>query len=325
MRRPVIDRLARLSRRPPRAAVAVAAIAVAAVASACLPPPPPPPPKPPVLEAACANTLVASSPGTVASDAIKEASGIASSRRVDGVWWVHNDSGDTARVFAINSTGQTLGEYALSGATAVDWEDMAVGPGPSAGVSYLYLGDIGDNGNARASVQVYRVAEPMVDPSNPLVTPQALTGVTTLTLHYPDGAHDAEGMFVDPSTHDVFVVTKDLVGGVAQVYQAPAPSDGSSTTMNKVATVPLGMWQGVTGADITPAGDVIALRTYFTVFLYPRTAGSTVGQAFAQPSCQGAASAAEPQGEAVGFTRDGRGYVTLSEGVHVPLHRFIAP
>jgi len=40
---------------------------------------------------------------------------------------------------------------------------------------------------------------------------------------------------------------------------------------------------------------------------------------------QGAASPAEPQGEAVGFTRSGRGYVTLSEGAHVPLHQFIAP
>jgi len=34
---------------------------------------------------------------------------------------------------------------------------------------------------------------------------------------------------------------------------------------------------------------------------------------------------AEPQGEALGFTRDGRGYVTLSEGVHPPVHRFVAP
>ena len=33
----------------------------------------------------------------------------------------------------------------------------------------------------------------------------------------------------------------------------------------------------------------------------------------------------EPQGEALGFTRDGRGYVTLSEGAHVALHRFTAP
>ena len=310
--------------------VVVAALAVATLASACLPPPSPS--KPPVLAAACAHTLVGSTPGIVVSNAITEASGIAASRRVDNVWWVHNDSGDTARVFAISTTGQTLGEYLLSGATAVDWEDIAVGPGPTAGVSYLYVGDIGDNAKSRSSVQVYRVPEPLVNPAAPVSSPQTLTGVATIDLQYPDGPHDAEGLFVDPTSRDVFVVTKDLVGGVAGVYRAPAPVGGTSTTMTKVATVALGPLQGVTAADITPAGDVIALRTYLGVFLYPRTSGTTVAQAFSQSSCAGAAPpvnggwpGSEPQGEALGFTRDGRGYVTLSEGAHPPLHRFVAP
>jgi hypothetical protein len=34
--------------------------------------------------------------------------------------------------------------------------------------------------------------------------------------------------------------------------------------------------------------------------------------------------AIEPQGEAIGFTRDGHGYVTASEGSHPSLHRFMA-
>jgi hypothetical protein len=318
-------------RRPGRVAVAAVALAVAALASACLPPPSPP--KPPVLAAACAHTLVASTTGTVASDAVNEASGIAASRRVDGVWWVHNDSGDVARVFAISATGQTLGEYALSGASAIDWEDIAAGPGPSSGVPYLYVGDIGDNGQSRATVQVYRVAEPLVNPATPLSTPATLTGVATLNLRYPDGAHDAEALLVDPTNGELFVVTKDLSGGVAQVYRAPANlAAGSTTTLTKVATVSLGGSQGVTAADVTPAGDVVALRTYFGVFLYPRAAGTPLAQAFSQANCTGAApafgsgsSAAEPQGEALGFTLDGRGYVTLSEGAHVPLHRFVAP
>ena len=319
------------SRSRRRVATGLAAVAVAVLASACLPPPPPPPPKPPVLAAACAHTLVGSAPGILASDAIKETSGVAASRRVDDVWWVHNDSGDTARVFAINTSGQTLGEYALSGASAIDWEDIAAGPGPTAGVSYLYVGDIGDNSASRTSVQVYRVPEPLVNPASPLATPQTLSDVVTIDLMYPDGPHDAEGLFVDPTTRDVFVVTKDLVGGVAGVYRAPAPVAGT-TTMSKVATVSLGTFQGVTAADITPAGDVIALRTYLGVFLYPRASGTTVAEAFSQSSCTGAAPPfdnsspfGEPQGEALGFTRDGRGYLTISEGVHATTHLFLAP
>jgi hypothetical protein len=37
------------------------------------------------------------------------------------------------------------------------------------------------------------------------------------------------------------------------------------------------------------------------------------------------ASASETQGEAIGFTRDGRAYVTASEGTFPALHRFQAP
>lgn len=307
-----------------RRGLAAAAIVVALAVTACLPPPPPP--KPPILAAACANTLVPTTPGTVASNALTEISGIVASRRSDGVFWVHNDSGDTARVFAIGADGRDLGEFALSGAGAVDWEDLAAGPGPIAGVAYLYLADIGDNTKTRSSVQVYRVPEPLVDAGVAPGSPQTLTGVETLTFTYPDGPHDAEALIVDPTNGELFVVTKDLVGGVAQVFLAPANlADGSTTVLTQVATVSLGFLHGVTGADVTPNGDVVALRTYVSVVLYPRPAGQSLAQAFSQASCEGASSASEAQGEAIGFTRDGRGYVTVSEGVHPALHQFVAP
>ncbi len=321
--------------RPARTLGLAGAVAVVAlVATACLPPPPPPPPpKPPVLAAACAHTLAVSIPGTVASPSVAEASGIAASWRVDGVWWVHNDSGDSARVFAIGSDGRDLGEFALSGATAVDWEDIVVGPGPAYLVSYLYLADIGDNAKTRTSVQVYRVPEPLVSTAGPPAAPVALGGVARLNLVYPDGPHDAEALVTDPTNRQLFVITKDLVGGVAQIYLAPANlADGSTTVLTAVGTVSLGPGQGVTAADVTPAGDVVALRTYLSVFLFPRPSGQTLPQAFSQARCAGAApqfgsatSASEPQGEAIGFTRDGRGYMTVSEGAHPALHQFAAP
>ena len=321
------------SRRTRRTGIAGTLLMVALAASACVPPPPPPPPKPAVLDAACAHTLVASIPGTVASSELDETSGIAASRRASGVWWLHNDSGDTARVFAVGNDGRDLGEYALTGAAAVDWEDIAVGPGPAAGVSYLYLADIGDNARSRATVQVYRVPEPLVNTFGTPGPPQALGGVEKLTFTYPDGPRDAEALLVDPSTGQLFVVTKDLTGGVARVFRAPAGlGAGSTTVLTPVATVSLGAGQGVTGADVTPAGDVVALRTYLSVFVFPRTSGQALGDAFAQPSCAGAAppfgsatTASEPQGEAIGFTGNGRGYVTVSEGAHPVLHQFVAP
>src|SRR5204863_6202834 len=159
-------------------------------------------------DAACRGDLVASTPGTVASNAVTELSGISAGRLTDGVWWVHNDSGDSARVFAVGTDGRDLGQYALGGASAIDWEDIALGPGPTAGVNYLYVGDIGDNAKTRASIQVYRVAEPVVDTSVTSPPPlQTLTGVAKLTFAYPDGPHDAEALLVDPSSGEMFIVT----------------------------------------------------------------------------------------------------------------------
>jgi hypothetical protein len=120
---------------------------------------------------------------------------------------------------------------------------------------------------------------------------------------------------------------------VAGIFRAPADlPDGSTSVLTRVATVSLGVGRGVTGADVTPNGDVVALRTYVSVVLFPRPAGRSLAQAFSQPSCAGAAPpfgsatpVSEPQGEAIGFTRDGRGYVTVSEGVHPGLHQFVAP
>lgn len=285
----------------------------------------------PVLRAACAGTLQASTPGTVASDALTELSGIAASRRTRGAYWVHNDSGDSARVFAIDASGRTLGEFALDGAQAVDWEDIAVAPGPrttgKGRTSDLYIGDIGDNAGTRASVTVYRVPEPAVDRTGDPVA-RVLPGTAALTFTYPDGPHDAEALLVDPRRGDLLIVTKDLVAGTGIVFRGRADAlAGTNAVLERVGEVSLGLGGGVTGGDVSANGDTVALRSYLGVTLYPRPAGTRLWRAFAQTACAGAAPplSAERQGEAVGFVSGGRAYLTVGEGVHPPLHRFGAP
>ena len=100
--------------------------------------------------------------GNVGNSSISEASGVVASRANPNVLWTHNDSGDSARLFAMTTAGANLGAYSISGAGASDWEDISIGPGPVAGQQYLYIADIGDNGLSRSSVSVYRVPEPTV-------------------------------------------------------------------------------------------------------------------------------------------------------------------
>jgi hypothetical protein len=290
--------------------------------------------------ALCAAT--AQPDATVQASDITEASGLAASRRNKDVLWVHNDSGDTARVFAIDRSGAPLGTYTLAGADAVDWEDMAIGPGPGRAVDYLYLADIGDNAAQRPEVVVYRIPEPDVGGGDTPVPQVERTGAEKLVLRYPDQPHDAETFMVDWMNGDLLIITKDLGTNVSGVYRAlPGVTPDTPTTMDQVASIDfsaltLAATPGPgapvivqaaalvpTGGDMSRDGKLIAIRTYGAVFVWARPPDATMADVFATQPCE-APSIAEQQGEAIAIDPDSKGYTTISEGESPPLHRFTA-
>jgi hypothetical protein len=299
--------------------------------------PPPDPPAIRTLAAAAAlvvTTALAASPtpftggveaGTVAVGGVSEASGIAASRSRPGLLWIHNDSGDSARVYAIKPDGSAVAEYELLGVRAIDYEDIAVGPGPDRGVSYIYLGDIGDNFANRPYVVVHRFREPDASVSSGEIDAD---DVAILELTYPDGAHDAEALMSDPVTGDLFVITKN-VAGKNGVYRASYPqSERSRNTLERVATVTFS-GQGasdlaVTAADISIGGDEILIRTYNKGALWKRAPGESVAAALtrAPEPVPVPGPPTEPQGEAICFSSDASSYYTRGEGVAQPLYRF---
>ena len=280
----------------------------------------------PIYNATCKNTLVTSNVGPITDPALIEISGIHAGVRNPGVWWVHNDSGDTARVFALDGTGAVRGTFALSGATATDWEDIAIVPDTAAGTGTMYLGDIGDNAANRNEIQVYRVAEPDVPSTGPAAS-STLTGVDTLHLTYPDGAHDAEALMVDPIFGDLVIIAKSLGGGTVNVYRAPANlAAGSTTAMTNVGQLVLGtgLVNAVTAADVTRDGSAIAVRTYGKVLVFNRNVTKSLWTAFTSTACN-APLPSEIQGEAVGFRDDGKALATVSEGAGQTLHLSTIP
>lgn len=252
--------------------------------------------------------------GTLADPAIAEASGLAASRSQPGVLWTHNDSGDEARVFAIDPAGSTLGAFVLDGVSAIDWEDIALGPGPTPG-EWLYVGDIGDNLSARRSVTVLRAPEPKVDGMGGTAT---LAGVEAIELTYPDGAHDAETLLIDPPTGDLFIVAK---GEPTRVFRRPGPLlAGGPFPLDEVLPVAAPITFATAG-DVSPLGDFVALRGYFQGALWIRPPGGDLAQAFATSPCA-LSLAVEVQGEALAIAADGKGYTTVSEMGAQPLWFF---
>ncbi len=209
--------------------------------------------------------------GKLEDDAIRESSGVVASRRNAGLFWTHNDSGDGPYLYAFDRRGSKRGVWLVAGAQALDWEDIAAGPGPEQGRTYLYVGDIGDNDRARAQVVVYRVAEPEAAPADAGSSkraPRSTEAAEAIRLKYPDGRHDAEALMVHPRTGDLYVVTKEGAGA-AGVYKLSAPyTSASVNTLQRVGEVRLpGFFGGlITGGDISPDGTHVVLCDYLNAY-----------------------------------------------------------
>jgi hypothetical protein len=255
--------------------------------------------------------------GTVDDPDVTESSGLVASRRNPGLYWTHNDSGDGPFLYCIDGRGSACGAWRVSGADAVDWEDIAAGPGPDPATPYLYVGDIGDNLGDRRQIVVYRVPEPVVDRAAPPPA-KASPGLTALaealTLRYPDGPHDAEALLVHPRTGDVYIVVKEPS---PKVYVARAPIESSVTrTLQEVATLPVGgpaPFNLVTGGDIAPDGRRVALCTYGDGYelRLPDDAPS-FDAIWTQPLVP-LTLGVRAQGEGIAYRLDGRALLTTSE------------
>lgn len=246
---------------------------------------------PPMGHAQTSQTPTLERVGRVEHPPIDEMSGMVRSRWQENVWWVHNDSGDGPRLFAIDSTGSVhvapweAESYAagaegkssdepvwpgvqLGAAAHIDYEDVAVED------SILYLGDIGNNGNARRDLGIYVISEPFY-------YDQRSRPITYLSVAYPgQGAFpasewhfDAEGLFVDDGT--IYLLTKHRKDGEAnaleagtKLYRLGTEHPHQVNVLSKVDdhnSIP-----PPTAAALSPSGDRLAVLSYSSVWLFPR-------------------------------------------------------
>jgi hypothetical protein len=238
----------------------------------------------------------------VLSSPISEASGIADSKTIKDHLWVIEDSGNPPRLFLLKHEGFVTDSFVLAGAVNRDWEDVAVGKGPDDALTYLYVGDIGDNSGVYPSYTIYRMPEPgtFVD---------EITGYDSIKFTYPDGSHDAEAFMIDDNTKDIFVITKR--DAVSRIYRIPYPQD--TQNMNQAEFVLDLTYTGVVSATLSLAGTEVIMKTYTQLFYYSRTPKEGLGITLAKAPADTLDYQLEPQGEAVCFANDNSGFFTLSE------------
>jgi hypothetical protein len=282
-------------------------------------------PEPPPLPCSALPTAI----GRLEDAQLDEVSGVVESRHDPRILFVHNDSGDSPRFFAIDRRGRLLAELRLpSVPLVIDAEDIAIGPAPNGG-NFVYLGDTGNNfasfgqGIPRRKAVLYRVREPQVPfAARKLQIP--LTDVLPIVFTFPDGARDVEAFFIDPRGGDLFMISKQPDGN-SQLLGASAATlaagGGRLQLMGELhfGHEPLAGSTMPTAASVSRDGSAILIRTYSSVLLFRRGPGESVVSALSRAPTV-LASPKEPQGEAISFVDGDAAFLTISEGVKAAIH-----
>ena len=240
------------------------------------------------------------------NDKLEEVSGLAVSVANPSHLWVHNDSGNPAAIYLVDEQLDIKLECKLANIRNRDWEDMAVGPGPEEGKSYVYVADIGDN-NAKYKVKyIYRFEEPVAASQTEEIT---ITEFDTIAFTLEDGKKDTEAIMIHPKTNDIYVVSKREKP--VYVYKLSSPFSTRDTLVaSKQLSLPLTQ---IVAAGFSPDGQEIVMKNYDFVYYWP-IGKQSVEQALGnQPVIL--CYSEEPQGESIAFNLDGSGLYTLSEKI----------
>jgi hypothetical protein len=258
---------------------------------------------------------------------LKEISGIAASQIFEDTYYVHNDSGDTSRFFAVDPQGKLISTFYFpedqqKQHTLLDCEDISVGKGPEAGKSFVYLADIGDNANVRPYVTIYRFEE------KPSWLQDSVHHVIPAQLHltYPDGPKDAEAMMVDPIQHLMYIVNKRT--DTIRVYTTPLNfknnEDRVLTLRSKIHIKGFKPFKYITAGDISKDGSKILLKSYGKVYYWQRQQDEPVWETMQRKPTE-LPYDLQRQGEAIGFTANGEGYYTTSESSFAAIYYYTLP
>lgn len=222
---------------------------------------------------------------------------MAPSQLHSGVMWVHNDSGDAAKLYALRlSDCSVVGELQLRDVSARDFEGLAAGV-DAQGRPVLWVGDIGDNRDSWSDVSIYRIREP-----KNLGNKSAQ--VQRYRFTYEDRPHNAETIMADPTSQQIWIVTKQLASG--SIYALPKKLKKSGVNIARKIGQATGL---VTDGAMKPDGTVFVLRDYFDARFYSDSGGRPPGEMIEKVQLP-----AQPQGEAIAWLPGANAVVIASEG-----------
>lgn len=252
-----------------------------------------------------ASQLVAN----LAIPALHESSGLAASHVRSDMLWSHNDSGDSARLFAFDVNGYLIDTVQVRNANAEDWEDMA--SYEQDGKPYLLIGDTGDNQRRRPNCTLYRIPEQPVHGG-------VLEADRVVKFRFETGSADCEAIAFDPHRNEVLLIDKgwDLACRVFVLpWPAETPAPRELPVARHIATLKIA---GITGMDVDGDGHHAIVTTYGSAYEFVRKSSEDWKSAFRRQGCK-VLLPARKQGESICYAADGQSIFLTSEFAPSPL------
>lgn len=237
---------------------------------------------------------------------LSEVSGVAASANNAGLLWMLNDSDNGPKIFLVNDKLDIMLTCTLEGVKNRDWEDLAIGRGPDPNKNYVYVGEIGDNRAAYDYKNIYRFEEPVLLNGSKTL---AIEKFDTITFALSDGKKDTESLMLDPKTKNLYVISKRE--NPVYVYELKYPQSTHDTIIaEKLISLPLSQ---AVAAGFSENGNELLVKNYKNVY-YWNIGNRKLADALKDEPLV-VQYKEEPQGESITFSRDGKGFYTISEKV----------
>lgn len=275
---------------------------------------------------------------TIDDPVVDEMSGLAASAQHEGLLWTHNDSGGGPYTYALDASGEIQGRLKAKGATARDWEDIALGP-CEAGQGYaawacLYVGDTGDNSKKHPTGTIIQLPEPDKRFERGVDGPETATLTVgqwrSWTFIWPDGPRNVESLAMLKDRRAI-MLTRDSSSATTEVWRVDLNGTGDPVAEQlgelNVANDEADSGPTVTvgAADLSPSGESLLVRTQKEIYLFEvgealRLPADAAAKALAKASREILPHGYDPLAEAIAWDRKA-GYWTTSEATSSTIPR----